>query len=279
MGQEELLDFYLPVSSVLQVDDTEPSQKVAALIAAFDADGDGCLCFSEASSLWAITGEDVHEPLNEVTYQELCAQIGACPNRGLHEDGLSQLCEMGIIDLDVYFSALHQQPQWTDIGEQVEDDEQVNEILSEVDDTAMHVYECENEDEFEEMVEGLGLERLKRDFDASGRLQLPGGKTAASKTTSLARRDKESPAFKPHHKGEIPSIKELLCRGTTGELQIALQRRKDFFEQEKQVLAVLRKDNKRRIRLGVDVNKSKRIPPRKAQAKLLDPYRSAWNAS
>merc|ERR1712137_165401 len=139
MGQEELLDFYLPVSSVLQVDDTEPSQKVAALIAAFDADGDGCLCFSEASSLWAITDEDVREPLTEVTYKELCAQIGACPNRGLHEGGLAQLCEMGIINLDLYFRALQQQSQWTDIGEQLEDDELVNEILSEVDDTAVHI--------------------------------------------------------------------------------------------------------------------------------------------
>jgi len=227
------------------------------------------LCFSEASSLWAITDEDVREPLAEVTYKELCAQTGACPNRGLHEDGLAQLCEMGIINLDVYFRALQQQSQWTDIGEQLEDDELVNEILSEVDDTAVHIYECENEDEFEEMVEGLGLERLKRDLDAAGRLRLPGGKTAASKTTTLSRRDKDAFAVKPHHKGEIPSIKELIRRGAIGELQIALQQRKDFFEQGKQVLAVLRKDNDRRIRLGLDVNKSKRKPPRKGlQANL-----------
>merc|ERR1711904_675714 len=81
----------------------KPSQKIDAVLRAFDADGDERLVFEEAAKLWAATTSN---ELTETQYTAACCKVDVDPAEGLDSDALAKLYKEGLADLDTHFAAV-----------------------------------------------------------------------------------------------------------------------------------------------------------------------------
>eukprot|EP00928_Gymnodinium_smaydae_P079251 TRINITY_DN63224_c0_g1_i1.p1 TRINITY_DN63224_c0_g1~~TRINITY_DN63224_c0_g1_i1.p1 ORF type:complete len:558 (+),score=184.57 TRINITY_DN63224_c0_g1_i1:53-1726(+) len=214
--QAELEDFYDFRASVKEVMERfRAPQKASALLRFFDADGDGRLDFTELSALWA-AGNDGAE-LSEAQYTGACGLAEVDPDEGVDASALGKLYASGLADLDAHFAMLQEKliaakpkkkkgskedeenaeenaEEDAKEGEEAEKDaeedaeEDEDEDDEEGDDTfddeasEVEVLECEDEDEFEEVMRVLGLVQV--DVTDTGDLRLPNGGTAAHRSVA-----------------------------------------------------------------------------------------------
>lgn len=215
-------------------EEVDDEQKAAALLQRFDADGDERLIHAELSALWQALG-DGSEGLDEDAYVRLCMQGGAETGEGLDSAALLRLYAAGWADIHAHFSALSSEGEC---------------IPCEAESSA-HVYECEDEEEFEEMMRTLGLVLV--DVDESGDLRLPGGATAASRNgdgPGLRRRGRRLELALP---GSTAGTRDAVrFGGGAGETRIAVSQQMSAESRiaQRQVFAVLRKTKHEEMRLA-----------------------------
>lgn len=150
-------------------EEVDDEQKAAVLLQRFDADGDERLLQAEFSALWEALSDSA-DGLDEDAYVRLCAQGAVEPANGFDAAALLRLYAAGWADINAHFSTFSSEDQG---------------IMGEAADSA-HVYECEDEEEFEEMMRTLGLVLV--DVDEGGDLRLPGGGTASRRADGLGLR-------------------------------------------------------------------------------------------
>jgi len=226
-------------------EEVDDEQKAAVLLQRFDADGDERLLQAEMSALWQALSDSA-DGLDEDAYVRLCVQGAVEPANGFDAAALLRLYVAGWADIDAHFSALSSEDQGV-MGEAAE---------------SAHVYECEDEEEFEEMMRTLGLVLV--DVDESGDLRLPGGATATSRNgdgPSLRRRGRRLELALP---GNAAGTRDAVrFGGGAGETRIAVSQQMSAETRvaQRQVFAVLRKTKQEEIRLA-------RVPRHMPQTKF-----------
>jgi len=208
--QDELQDFFDFTSSTREVTEriVKPQQKVASLLRFFDADRDGLLDFEELGQLWAAANGGTE--LSEAQYAGACSMAGADPEEGVDAEALESLYAGGLADLDAHFVVLQDllmrklagrrggrrmkvggatgllgkskdkivEDEETEDDEEEDGDEDSDEEDDEEDgsDTSAEILECEDEDEFKEVMRVLGLQPAT--LMDNGDLRLPNGHVA-----------------------------------------------------------------------------------------------------
>lgn len=211
--QAELEPFYDYHGSTREITERmTPPQQIAALHRYFDSDRDGYLDKAELAKMWYTMVEGA--VLSEAQYLGACQAAGADPRLGLGLDMMASLYEEGFADLTAHFAVLQdllarrkpkakaskksEPPPTAEEGE-VEDTEQADETAQEEqeeedadedssgeggesedgDSDGTEYVECEDEDEFEEVMRVLGLQRVT--ISDTGDLRLPNGVVATNR--------------------------------------------------------------------------------------------------
>jgi len=310
--QDELQDFFDFTSSTREVTEriVKPQQKVASLLRFFDADRNGLLNFEELEQLWAATGGGA---LSDAQYSGACGVAGADPAEGLDAEGLGSLYDGGLADLDAHFVVLQDLLMRKLSGrkgarrmkgagamglsldkivedEETEDDEEEDseEEDGEEDDSdgSEVILECEDEDEFQEVMRVLGLQPAT--LLDNGDLRLPNGQIAVHREVShiwkqrgtrtaqlaLAGPDGTRGALPPQgfagRNRAGPLASRMLTNGTrNGVCQIAMSHREQVRE-GKRILAYMRHENKMRAKLGIQQNLLQKKSPAKFKTIMGD---------
>lgn len=209
--QEELEAFYDFHGSVREVmERLRKPQRIAALLRYFDADDDGHLNHQELAQLWAAANEGAE--LSQAQYMGACAKAGAESKKGLDVDDLTRLYDEGLADLDAHFAMLKnklserrkklpavkeecQTEEEYREGEEQEEEEEDEDAAAEEDDEDVDneesdydLIECEDEDEFADVMRVLGLEAV--DITETGDLKLPNGMVAAHRDVAYVYRQR-----------------------------------------------------------------------------------------
>lgn len=276
--QTELSPFYDHSSSAADVMDriSDPRQKVGSLLRFFDADRDGHLCHEEIYELWkAATGDEFTETL----YLGACKKTKSKPGRGLDEEALAQLYEEGFADLEIHYKMLREkiveflrarklaakpdtieeeEDEDAEASNQEEVDSDEEEECSEEDDT--EVLECEDEDEFQEVMRILGLQQVS--ITDTGDLRLPNGAVATSRDVQhiFKQRGKrfDQLSIVPGQSGSRPKVRSQLMlsnSGASGNMKLAISHRAHLREGKK-VVAVLRRKQQWDMHMGLQHNKT-----------------------
>eukprot|EP00418_Pyrodinium_bahamense_P014193 CAMPEP_0179105788 /NCGR_PEP_ID=MMETSP0796-20121207/49147_1 /TAXON_ID=73915 /ORGANISM="Pyrodinium bahamense, Strain pbaha01" /LENGTH=561 /DNA_ID=CAMNT_0020803783 /DNA_START=31 /DNA_END=1715 /DNA_ORIENTATION=+ len=279
--QEELRDFYDYHGSTREITEriSDPQQKVGALLRFFDADRDGLLKQKELAQLWvATTGLE----LSEAQYLGACSKAGADPEEGLDMEALGSLYQEGLADLETHWAVLqdllaqklqppHQRNEGAE-GKQAEDAESEEGEVDTMDEEAeeeedgderdggsssgTEIVECEDEDEFEEVMRVLGLQHVT--LDAHGDLRLPSGAVAAHRDVAHIWRQRGqrlgqlavAAAASKRPATRAPLMLSSTAAGSGG----AVLTRKQQAREGKRIIAVLRRKQKDDLRLGMQHN-------------------------
>jgi len=275
--QAELAPFYNFQSSVREVmERMTVQQRAAALLRYFDEDGDGLLNQEELGALWE-AAEDGQE-LSSAMYEGACAKAKADPEEGLDARALHALYASGLADIDVHFAMLQerlskampkQKQGMTPLVEEnqlapVEEDE-AQEAADEDDDdegsdgdeSDFEVVECEDEDEFDEVMRVLGLEPV--DITDTGDLRLPNGAVASHRAVSHIfrqrgqRMEAEQIAAYKHGRRAIGDRKDqlMIANGANGGLQLT---HRQANKEGRKVLAMLRQQTTMEVRVAMKQN-------------------------
>lgn len=191
----EIEEFYDFTASTREITEKiqNPAQKVASILRFFDEDRDGYLRFVELKTLWEAT---VGSEFSEMVYRGVCEKAGAEPKRGLDADALASLYSQGLADLDGHWAVLQEslarklsdrkkardeEAKQETIPEGEHEDEEDEEEEEEDDgedanSDATEVLECDDEEEFDEVMRVLGLQRAT--VLDNGDLRLPNGMVA-----------------------------------------------------------------------------------------------------
>mmetsp|Transcript_113786 Transcript_113786/g.367620 ORF Transcript_113786/g.367620 Transcript_113786/m.367620 type:complete len:526 (+) Transcript_113786:80-1657(+) len=275
--ESQLEDFYDFHGSTREITEriTDPTIKIAALLRFFDADHDGHLQQKELAKLWAAVNDG--QELSEAQYQGACGRAGADPNQGLDAEALGQLYAEGLADLDAHFGVLqdllarkltpHRSSEACsaipeaneESGEEGEESAEGEE--EEADDdgegsesSETEVVECEDEDEFEEVMRILGLQPAT--ILPNGDLRLPNGAAAVHRDVAHIWRQRGQRLEQlATASGRAPKRHTPLMLGGTpaGGCQIATTRRQQVRE-GKRIIAVLRRQQKYEMKLGIQQN-------------------------
>jgi len=274
--QAELEDFYDFHGSTREITERikDPKKKVGSMLRFFDADRDGYLSRQELAKLWmATTGLE----LSDAQYAGACGKAGAEPEQGLDEDQLGALYREGLADLDADFGVLQdllaqkllkgrgsaaKEEKEEEAEEEADEEEDDNEDEGEEDDdedddgssSGTEIVECEDEDEFAEVLRILGLEAAT--LNDNGDLRLPNGAVAAHREVAYIWRQRGQRlggqiAVSGGKKVRTPLM---LSNKAAGTGQLALSKRQEAL-QGKRIIAVLRQHNKAELRLGLQANK------------------------
>eukprot|EP00929_Paragymnodinium_shiwhaense_P108105 TRINITY_DN74432_c0_g1_i1.p1 TRINITY_DN74432_c0_g1~~TRINITY_DN74432_c0_g1_i1.p1 ORF type:complete len:550 (+),score=198.13 TRINITY_DN74432_c0_g1_i1:76-1725(+) len=195
--QAELEPFYDFHASTREITERmrKPSQKVGALVRYFDEDGDGYLNRKELATMWAAMAEGAE--LTDEQWYGACAVSGADPEEGLEAEELLKVYEAEVAgDLDAHWAVLQDLltqkkakkaeakalKRIEEGDEEAAEDEDAEGGESEdededSDEESVDIIECDDEDEFEEVMRILGLEPVQ--LLPGGDLRLPNGKVAA----------------------------------------------------------------------------------------------------
>lgn len=184
----------------------QPPQQIASILRYFDRDRDGYLKKEELAALWS-TMQDGAE-LSDTQYYGACQLVNVDPKMGLDAEDLGQLYAEGFADLVAHFKVLQDllarpkpkknkaeerqaeategeaedktQAEETQQDEGDEGEEEEEEEGSEDGDSDGTEYvECEDEDEFEEVMRVLGLQQVS--LSETGDLRLPNGNVATNR--------------------------------------------------------------------------------------------------
>lgn len=262
----------------------KPPEQIAALHRYFDSDRDGYLGKAELATMWStMKGGD---ELSDTQYKAACAAAGAKPRRGLGMDELKVLYESGLADLaahwDVLQDLLSRKTPTTKRGKQggaraeegaeaedtaqVDDTEQDEESGEDTfggesedgDSDGTDIIECEDEDEYEEVMRVLGLQPAS--VTDNYELRLASGAIISNRYLSYiykrrGRRvlDEEELALAKAARSRI-STPLALTGGAGGGGYNASMTPSQQKVQMKKVVAVLRRKNLETMRLGVKQN-------------------------
>jgi len=289
MGSEqlkaELEEFYDFHHSTREVTERiqEPAERVGCLLRFFDADRDGRLDREELSELWtAAKASNAEEgtggELSDAMYVGACKAAGADPSEGLDQEALLSLYMQGLADLDKHFKVLQdllaaklrkraqdreqileENEDEAEEGEEEDDASDAGEESEEEDDESdVEVLECDDEDEFEEVMRILGLQRAT--LRENGDLQLPNGSSAVHRDVAYIWKQRGRRVGQLALRGKPYSFKPrtapMLTNSDAG-LKVAFSRRQQACE-GKRVVAVLRHRQHEMMKLGMKHNNMQR---------------------
>jgi len=222
------------------------------------------------------------EALPEATYRAACAKAGVEPKEGLDAEALGSLYDAGLADLDAHFAVLRdllaqklrkrgqaaREAQLADIAEgagedgasESEDDEDGGEDGEEESDSdadSAEVLECEDEDEFEEVMRVLGLRPAT--LDDNGDLRLPNGAVAAHRDVAHIWRQRgvRTGGQLAVRGGARPGPRRMnlmLSNSPAGADKVAMSQRAHARE-GKRIIAVLRAKNHEYMKVGMNNNR------------------------
>jgi len=273
----ELDDFYDFHGSTREITERikDPKQKVGAILRFFDADRDGYLNQEELAKVWAATSG---LELTEAQYLGACGKAEAEPEQGLDEKALGALYEEGLADLDAHFAVLQdlltkrvlpgrreigaekekeEGEEGAEDGAEEEEEEDEDEEDEEEDEDGMssgtEIVECEDEDEFAEVMRILGMQPAT--LNESGDLRLPNGAVAGHRDVAYIWRQRGQ------HTAQL-AVSGGGGRGTTGRSFLMISNkaggaggydmsRREQVREGKRMIAVLRQKNKAEMRLGI----------------------------
>jgi len=270
--QSELEPFYDFHSSVREVAEkiVDPQQKVASIFRFFDADKDQVLQQHEVAELWAAAKDGAE--LTEAQYKGACAMADVDPEEGLDVEALGRLYADGFADLDEHFTMLQEllvkrrrKPlkvvEEGDEDEDEADEESEEEEEPETDEEEAdeedgdQIVECEDEDEFEEVMKILGLQPVT--ILDNGDLRLPNGNVATHRDVQYIYRQRgvrpDQLALSAGNSKPLRRSQLMLSNSTAGCSKIAMSRRQEAKE-GKRIIAVLRQKQYHEMRMGLQTN-------------------------
>jgi len=272
--QAEIEEFYDFTGSTREITEkiTDSEQRIASILRYFDEDRDGCLCHEEVSALWK-AASDSSEELSEAIYLGACASAGADPQKGLDVEALGKLYAEGFADLSEHFGVLQdilakklarkgkrdkkdtKEVEADDQGENKDEDEDSDDG----DSSGTEIVECDDEEEFEEVMRVLGM--VPASVMDNGDLRLPNGMIAANRDVAHIWRQRGSrltgqmALAGAGRLGAGKSVRSVLMlsndahSGSKVELTTRQQKKEG-----KKMIAVLREKNKQEMRLGLRMN-------------------------
>jgi len=263
--QEELEPFYDFHGSIKEIADkiNNPAQKVASILRYFDSDKDKKLGPDEIASLWAAAKDGAK--LSEAQYVGACAMADADPKDGLDVTALAKLYAGGFADLNEHFAMLQDlliKSKKKPLKAVQEEDENEDDNEEDEDEDAEsggeedEIVECEDEDEFEEVMRVLGLHSVT--ITESGDLRLPNGGTACHRDVSYIYRQRGvrntelalSSGPKKLRRAQLMLSGD--SRGGNCD-KVAISQRQEARE-GKRIIAVLRRRQTEYMRLGITHN-------------------------
>eukprot|EP00930_Biecheleria_cincta_P061117 TRINITY_DN46688_c0_g1_i1.p1 TRINITY_DN46688_c0_g1~~TRINITY_DN46688_c0_g1_i1.p1 ORF type:complete len:525 (+),score=142.30 TRINITY_DN46688_c0_g1_i1:114-1688(+) len=272
--QAEIEDFYDFTGSTREITEkiTDPEQRIASILRYFDEDRDGCLCHEEVSALWK-AASDSSEELSEAAYLGACSTAGADPWKGLDVEALGKLYAEGFADLDEHFGVLqdilakklarkgkHDKKEIKEEEAEGEGEQEDEDGDSEDDDSSgTEIVECDDEEEFEEVMRVLGM--VSASVLDNGDLRLPNGMIAANRDvahiwrqrgTRLTGQMALAGAGRPGAGKSARSVL-MLSNDPHGVAKAELTQRQQKREGKK-MIAVLREKNRQEMRLGLKMN-------------------------
>jgi len=268
--QADLEDFFDYHGSTREITERirDPEQKVGAIFRFFDADHDDRLSFQELSALWSAATEG--NTLSEGLYKGACSQAGANPDVGLDVEELGKLYKAGLADLEEHFSILQdllskkleakknkgKSRGSTEEPEEEEEDaeEEESDEEDDVDSECTEVVECEDEDEFEEVMRILGLKAAS--VLPNGDLRLPSGAVATNRDISYIFKQRGNHSNQLMLAGGSSRSKRtplMLSNSPSSALALALTHRQQAREGKK-IIAVLRQQQHEQMRMGMRQN-------------------------
>jgi hypothetical protein len=245
---------------------------------AFDKDGDEHLVFAEAAKLWIATTES---ELTETQYCAACSKVDADPSEGLDADALAKLYKEGLADLETQFAAVQaialkpkakpdatQSASSTQDGttaEEEDDEEDEDEWEDELDSDENEIVECEDEDEFDEVMKLYGLKQFE--VLPNGNLQLPSGAVATHRSLAYVFKQRGLRENAPPGPCKRKALGDrlqtpLMIAGMSGAgsgnnagaiCKIAVSQRQAG-RMGKQMIAVLRKEARHQLKVGMSRN-------------------------
>jgi hypothetical protein len=273
--QAEVEDFYDFTGSTREITEkiTGTEQRIASILRYFDEDRDGYLCHEEVSVLWKAASESSEE-LSEAAYLGACSTAGADPQKGLDLEALGKLYAEGFADLDEHFGVLQdilakklarkEKHDKKEIKEDVaeDEDEHVDEEdgdSQDGDSSGTEIVECDDEEEFEEVMRVLGM--VPASVMDNGDLRLPNGMVAANRDVAHIWRQRGSRltgqmalagAGRPGAGKAVRSVL-MLSNDPHSALKAELTQRQQKRE-GKRMIAVLKEKNRQEMRLGLRMN-------------------------
>lgn len=282
----EIEEFYDFTASTREITDRiqNPAQKVASILRFFDEDRDGFLRLDELGVLWEATSGS---ELSEALYQGACQKAGADPNQGLDTDALANLYSQGLADLDAHWVVLQDSlakrlsarkrardeeaakqepiPEGDEDEDDDDEEDEEDEEDGEDDDSETEILECDDDEEFDEVMRVLGLE--KATILDNGDLRLPNGSVACHRDVAYIWRQRGQ-RLTPEQQlavrtsgrlgSRLPN-RALLFGSTVGQYQnagsmkMAVSRREQAREGKK-FIAVLRDQQRWTFKLGITNN-------------------------
>jgi len=273
---EKFFDFHSSTKEITEKMQN-PVQKAASLLRFFDEDRDGFLKFKELAALWSAANDGA--VLGEAEYVGACGMTGAEPAEGLDAKALHGLYSGGLADLDSHFAMLQEALQsrltarskarreaaeaaetieeGDEDAEDDEDEEDGDEDDEDGDSDGTEVLECDDEEEFEEVMRVLGLQPAT--ILDSGDLQLPNGRTVCNRDVAYIWKQRgtrhsnmDIVLSKPKTGPKVRTPLMLTSRGD-GCTKIAMSHRAQAKEGKKMV-AVLRRAQHEAQKLALQEN-------------------------
>jgi len=279
--QAELEDFYDYTASTREVTDRvrDPAQKVASLVRFFDADRDGKLLEEELKEFWTSVTDG--QEFTESQYTGACRLAGVNPADGLDADALLKLYNEGFADLDAHFEVLKEllTQRWLrrrkdtddtdeeeeeeeddeDDDEDDEDEEEEGDSEGDSDGSEGDVLECDDEDEFEEIMRVLGLQPVS--ILPNGDLRLPSGSVAVHRDVAYVYKQRGqrldplalTASSASGRRSNRPRSQLMLSNGGSGCSKLAVSQR-GANREGKRIIAVLLRQQMSDMRLGLKRN-------------------------
>lgn len=217
-------------------DDISDEEKIKTLFDVFDEDEDGLLNYEEAYKLYA-HNEDEDEPdFSQEQYGVVLQWLGT--PEGISIEGVAKIYEqLGSLDIDY-----EKLDGWVDL------------------DSEYDVKEAKDEEEFERLMKEFGLERAQ--ILPNGDLKLPSGNIAAHRQFHYIYKQRGRRWTEEERRNKCQAIADGAVRNNlmigngrsvAGSTQIAVSKR-EMHRQGKQIIVMLRHQQKRRRRLGEKQN-------------------------
>eukprot|EP00927_Polykrikos_kofoidii_P025652 TRINITY_DN23005_c0_g1_i1.p1 TRINITY_DN23005_c0_g1~~TRINITY_DN23005_c0_g1_i1.p1 ORF type:complete len:560 (-),score=136.81 TRINITY_DN23005_c0_g1_i1:141-1694(-) len=266
--QAELEDFYDFFGSTREITERmKPHQRVGALFRYFDVDRDEYLNRDEVAALWATMADGAE--LTDDQWAGVCRISGAKSHEGLDEEMLAAVYEGGIANLDAHFAILQEllskrkpkakkEEAAKKEGEESEGEDEEDDESDDGSEGDTEVVECEDEDEFEEVMRVLGLQQVT--MTPTGDLKLPSGIVATHRDVQHIyqqrgrRLDAQQLAeYKSAHSGSLHKRAQLMLSNAPAGCMVAVSKRQEARE-GKRIVAVLKRKQGDEMRLGLQKN-------------------------
>jgi len=250
----------------------DPQQKVSSLLRFFDKDQDGYLSQEELAVLWAQASGGLDLP--EGHYKSACSISGADPKKGVDAGALTALYNHGLANLDEHFAMLqdllctrltslrqegggkedsgNEEEKGKEKGDEGEDDDGDNSCSS----GETEVLECDDEDEFEEVLRILGLQPAT--VTENGDLRLPNGLVAGNRDVAHIWKQRGQRltqlAVAARNNSRPATRSALMLSNSAASYSGVMMTHRQQLRESKKMVAVLRRSQKEEVRMGIHQN-------------------------